>query len=166
LELEDNWFTGPPHFLGNMSSLVYVYLSRNSLFGHLNFLKTGKLTNLLEIWLDHNTIQSTLPTEIAQLTSLQSFSCVNTSLTGTIPSELGALPKLNRIWLHDNKIKGTVPTELAKLKKLEVLDVHHNELGGTMPSGVCSAINASTYAKKALQADCKEVNCTCCTKCY
>lgn len=169
LECESNYLNGAPHFLGEMSNLVYIYLRNNNIYGHLNFLKTGKLTNLFELWLDNNTIGQTIPTQVGHLVSLASFSVSNTSLTGTIPTQLGALPDLNRVWLYGNKLTGTVPTELENLTKLEILDIHNNDLKGEMPAGLCDIINASHYSKKELVADCKsksEVNCTCCTKCY
>jgi Leucine-rich repeat (LRR) protein len=169
LEIEETWLTGSPHFLADMPSLEYVYLRSNSLFGHLNFLKLGKLTNLIEVWLDHNKIESDIPTQVTHLRSLKAFSCINTTLTGPIPSELGALPHLNRIWLSNNQLTGTVPVELANLTKLEVFDIHNNEIDGEMPTGVCDRIAASTYPHKALEADCDEVTCktpACCTKCF
>ena len=149
-----------------MSSLVYIYLRNNDLYGHLNFLKTGKLTNLFSLWLDNNDIGQSIPTQVAQLVNLASLSISNTTLTGTIPTELGLLPDLNRIWLYGNKLTGTIPTELGELTLLEVLDLHNNSLKGHMPSHVCQAIKASNYSKKELVADCHKVNCSCCTKCY
>jgi hypothetical protein len=47
LEIESNYLSGAmPDVIGEMSNLVYLYLRRNELSFNLDFLKTGKLTNL------------------------------------------------------------------------------------------------------------------------
>jgi Leucine-rich repeat (LRR) protein len=149
-----------------MSELVYVYLRRNNLNTHLNFLKTGQLTNLFSLWLDDNEITRTIPTQVGRLTSLASFSIANASLTGTVPTEFGILPQLRRVWLYGNKLSGTVPEQLANLTNLEILEIHENDITGTMPREVCDNIQNSAYENKALVVDCDEVSCdNCCTKC-
>ena len=166
LEIESNFFTGALPFLNEMTELTYVYLRRNALTSHLNFLKGGRLTNLFSIWLDGNDITRTIPTQVGELTSLASISITNASLTGTIPTELAILPLINRIWLYGNELTGTVPQELANITKLEILEIQDNNIKGTMPSKVCDIIRASEYENKALVADCDEVKCDdCCTKC-
>lgn len=166
LEIESNFLTGALPFLGEMPALEYVYLRRNSLSSHLNFLKSGQLTNLFSIWLDGNDITRTIPTQVGHLTSLASMSVTNASLTGTIPTEFAILPLLNRLWLYGNELNGTVPEALENITKLEILEIQDNKLTGTMPSGICDTIRKSEYENKALVADCEEVKCNdCCTKC-
>jgi len=165
LEIESNFFTGALPFLGQMPNLEYVYLRRNNLESHLNFLK-NPLPNLFSIWLDGNDIMLTIPTQVGHLTGLASMSVTNASLTGTIPTEFAILPLLNRLWLYGNELNGTVPEQLANLTKLEILEIQDNKITGTMPSGVCEIIKGSEYENKALVADCDEVQCdNCCTQC-
>jgi Leucine-rich repeat (LRR) protein len=166
LEIESNFFTGALPFLEQMTELTYVYLRRNNLSSHLNFLKGRRLTNLFSIWLDGNDITQTIPTQIGELTTLASISITNASLTGTIPTELAILPLLNRIWLYGNDLNGTVPEALANITKLEILEIQDNNITGTMPEGVCENIRKSEYENKALVVDCDEVKCNdCCTRC-
>jgi hypothetical protein len=166
LEIESNFFTGALPFLEQMPELTYIYLRRNNLLSHLNFLKGRRLTNLFSIWLDGNDITKTIPTQIGELTTLASISITNASLTGTIPTELAILPLLNRIWLYGNDLNGTVPEALANITKLEILEIQDNNITGTMPKGVCENIRKSEYENKALVADCEEVKCNdCCTRC-
>ena len=166
LEIESNFVTGAVPFLGRMPNLAYIYLRRNNLTTHLNFLKGKKLLNLVSIWLDGNNITQTIPPQVGQLTSLESISITNASLTGTIPTELALLTDLNRIWLYGNELNGTVPAEFANITNLEILEIQDNNITGTMPKGVCSTIKKSQYEHKALVVDCKEVKCSgCCTKC-
>lgn len=52
LELESNFLSGTmPAVIGELSSLVYIYMRRNDLTFNLDFLKTGKLTDLCKyLW--------------------------------------------------------------------------------------------------------------------
>jgi len=152
-------------FLGQMPNLVYIYLRRNNLSTHLNFLK-NTLPNLFSVWLDGNDITRTIPTQVGQLTSLASLCIASASLMGTLPTELALLPILTRVWLHGNDLTGTVPPQLSNLTKLQVFEIQDNEITGTMPAGVCKTIANSDYTNKSLVADCSEVQCSdCCTKC-
>lgn len=119
------------------------------------------------MWLDHNNITGSFPTEIGKLTGLASFSLTNTTVHGTIPSEIGLLTGLRRMWLYGNNLHGEIPAELGNLPILEVAEMYGNNLEGTMPQGVCDAVAAATYDYKVLSADCGEVQCQdCCTQCY
>ena len=120
------------------------------------------------MWLDANTLEGTIPTQIGELTSLASLSLTNGTLTGTIPTQLGNLPGLRRVWLYGNDLQGTIPTQIDKLSQLEVFEVQRNALNGTMPSALCTIVGSKTYVHKSLVADCAEVTCAtpaCCTTC-
>jgi hypothetical protein len=77
------------------------------------------------------------------------------------------LTNMQKIWLSGNSITGRVPTEIGHLKKLEVLEVYDNGLQGRMPIPVCNLVVPSSNGGNltALVADCKVLNCTCCTSC-
>lgn len=166
LEIEFNALTGRLAVLEDLHKLEQVYLRHNELHDHLGFLKSGKLSNLLSVWLDGNDIVSTIPPEIQYHPELMSISIADTNLSGTIPSEIGLLSNLQRLWLYKNKLTGTVPSELENLSNLEVLKLEHNDLKGTIPSQVCKNIDHATFAKSALAADCDKVKCECCTECF
>jgi Leucine-rich repeat (LRR) protein len=150
-----------------LQDLQYIYLRSNQLSSNLDFLKTGKLTQLSSLWLDDNAISETIPTEIGHVKSLTSISIANAKLTGTIPTELGHLTNLQRLWLSNNQLSGKIPTILEKLVKLEVLNIKDNaSIKGHMPSGLCTIIEQAEYVNKELSADCDHVKCeNCCTSC-
>lgn len=118
------------------------------------------------MWLDHNNITGTFPTQIGKLTELASFSLTNTTVHGTIPTEIGLLTGLRRAWFYGNNLRGEIPAELGNLPILEVCELYGNELTGTIPQGTCDAVKAATYEYKVLSADCDEIACDCCTQCY
>lgn len=170
LEIESNYFTGPmPNAIQNMQKLTYLYVRRNNMEFNLDFIKTGKFSDMFAMWLDGNDVFGTIPTEIGLMTGLASFSLANATLTGSIPEQVGNLNQLRRLWLFNNKLTGTIPDALNNLKLLEVFEVHENSLKGKMPQGICSSVENADYEFKALTSDCvKEVTCStdCCTKCY
>jgi Leucine-rich repeat (LRR) protein len=82
-------------------------------------------------------LRGTLPTELGELTQLQSLDlhgCV--LLTGTIPSELGNLAKLKSLDISECNLHGTIPTELFRLTSLEKLNLNTNLFTGTLPSEI------------------------------
>ncbi|KAL3921736.1 MAG: hypothetical protein SGILL_002588, partial [Bacillariaceae sp.] len=155
LEIESNFLTGTmPAAVGNMDQLTYLYMRRNNMSFNLDFLKTGQLVNLFAMWLDTNSITGTIPTEIGLSTGLASLSLTNSTLTGPIPDEFGNLVELRRLWLYNNQLTGNIPDALNNLPNLEVVELHKNNFDGAMPSGVCSAIQSSSYEYKSLTSDC------------
>jgi hypothetical protein len=165
LEIEYNALTGYLNVLSKLPALEQIYLRHNALLGHLTFLKAD-MPKLLSIWLDGNSIDKKIPTEIGKLTNLRSISIADDELTGTIPSEVGLLTNLQRLWLYRNELTGSVPSELENLTNLELLKLEENDLTGAIPSKVCETFNHSSYSKSAITADCDKVSCECCTECF
>lgn len=162
LEIESNFLTGKIETIGQMANLETIYLRRNALNSKLDFLKTGILGNLTTIWLDGNDITHTIPTEVGQLSGLESFSVANAKLTGSIPSEFGLLTNLKRLWLFNNTLSGHIPSQLDQLVQLEVLKVEDTSVKGQIPTGLCAIIALSDYEHKTITADCSRVKCDCC----
>jgi hypothetical protein len=165
LEIESNFLTGALPFLGEMAELEHVYLRRNNLNAHLNFIKSPASRNIKELWLDGNPISQTIPSQIGMLTQLESFSIANAKLTGTLPSEMGNMTALRRVWLSNNGLSGSVPSELSRLSSLELLKLQDNDLTGTIPENVCSIVSSSEFEHKTIMADCDNVQCSCCNEC-
>jgi hypothetical protein len=56
------------------------------------------------------------------------------NLNGTIPNEVALLQDVSTIWLSNNKLEGTIPGgAFAELPKLTVLFLENNQLTGTVP---------------------------------
>jgi hypothetical protein len=81
-------------------------------------------------------------------------------MRGQIPHDLGLLTDLTDLNLDDNLLFGTIPSSLGALTALTSLYLNDNQLVGTMP--LCDSDQYFEY----LAADCDEVDCDCCTKCY
>ncbi|KAJ6991734.1 LOW QUALITY PROTEIN: hypothetical protein NC653_019790 [Populus alba x Populus x berolinensis] len=72
----------------------------------------GQLQSLEYLWLDYNILEGTLPSAIANCSSLVHFSANGNRLGGLIPAAIGELPKLQVVSLSENKFVGAVPTSM------------------------------------------------------
>ena len=168
LELESNYISGGvPQTIAGNPILVYLYLRRNWLSFELNeLIRPGNLPKIFALWLDSNDVSGTIPTEIGLLTDLASFSATNCTLSGPLPAELGDLQYMRRIWLYGNELVGPIPQTHDRWSDLQVFEVYDNLLTGKMPQAICDEIASSTYEFRTLSADCREVDCQCCSQCY
>ena len=99
----------------------------------------------------------------------------NFSLNGVLPSELGQLTDLQSLDLVDNDFSGNIPTELTQLTSLTLIGLYGNLLTGTVPTGFCSPPfpdwrGDGSFGSFRLLADCEdtinELQCDCCDVCY
>lgn len=65
-----------------------------------------------------NSMAGTLPTEIGQLTALDSIHAFNNQISGTLPTQMGTLSKLRILSVYRNRISGALPTQLGLLTML------------------------------------------------
>lgn len=89
---------------------------------------------LSKIELQDNSIEGTLPTEIAAVEGLNHLDVHSNRLTGPIPTEVAGLTDLTTLLLHENILTGTVPTEFAQLTLMDMAGLLENQLGGSIPS--------------------------------
>jgi Leucine-rich repeat (LRR) protein len=90
----------------------------------------GRVT---ELDLYGNNLAGPLPSEIQQLSALQTLDLRWNKLTGPIPAELGQLGALTWLNLAENQLSGPVPKELGQLGELTALYLSTNQLSGPIP---------------------------------
>ncbi|KAH9326586.1 hypothetical protein KI387_006764, partial [Taxus chinensis] len=73
----------------------------------------GKLTALINLSLDHNHLNHSLP-NLSTLTHLERLHLQNNNLSGNIPTWLSGLKKLKELDLTNNKFSGDIPRELIR----------------------------------------------------
>lgn len=81
-------------------------------------------------------LRGTLPSELGELTKLQTLDLQDCALSGTIPSELGNLANLKFLDISECNFRGTIPTELFRLTSLEKLNLSANQITGNLPSEI------------------------------
>ncbi|CDP19114.1 unnamed protein product [Coffea canephora] len=119
--------------LTNCRELEKMELSLNQFNGFLptsigNFSKTVTVFNAFG-----SHIKGTIPSEIGNISSLESINMDSNEFTGSIPSTIGKLAHLDRIYLEHNGLQGSIPAELCQLKMLGDLYLNENMLTGPIP---------------------------------
>lgn len=113
--------------------VVHILLPENNLNGSLSP-TLAEFTTLGYLNLYGNPkLVGTIPTELGNLSQLNTLSLYGTGLEGPIPAELGDLANLEILWLANNRHTGSIPKELGKLSKLRSLHLGRNQLSGEIP---------------------------------
>jgi hypothetical protein len=172
LEMGGNYyeFNPVPDEIASLPNLKQLYMEFSYLSGDLSFIELLN-PNMIEMWLDINNFDGTIPTAIGELTGLVGLSLTGCMLAGPIPTEIGQLKNLTQLWLYNNTLTGTIPTEIGGLAKLKLFQSEDNSFDGiVMPSAVCDLVTGGKLEK--LSTDCTggmdaEVQCaaTCCGCC-
>jgi Leucine-rich repeat (LRR) protein len=161
VDLLKNQLTGMiPSELGNMLSLNYLSIGRNALTGTIPT-ELGQLRLLTRVEFNENKLTGTIPPELGQLISVETLWFNNNQLTGSVPSELGQLPVVESVSFKENELTGTIPSELGGIGSLHDFQFAGNSLTGSVNEFLCTGNHTWGW----LSADCKEVDCECCTSC-
>ncbi|XP_028056705.1 receptor-like protein kinase [Camellia sinensis] len=159
LEMDYNFLTSSiPTRLANITSLSILDLSSSNLQGFLPYLPQlrelhisnnpgitidlssmfrapwGNL-EILDIGLNH--VNESIPTFIANMSSLLYFSAESCSIHGPIPPSLYNLSKLEYLILNFNYITGNLSSSISNLQTLQYLSLFQNSLQGHIPDSIC-----------------------------
>lgn len=116
--------------------------------------------NVTSVVLRMDQLTGQIPSDLALLTDLTMLDLSFNRLAATIPSSIGEfLTALKHLDLSSNELAGAIPTSLGELSALTFLRLPNNSLTGTMP--FCNRDNTRSF--RVLEADCKELECPCCT---
>lgn len=91
---------------------------------------TVENNQVTSIELPSNNLVGFIPTEIGNLTQLETLSLWGNELTGSIPSELCDCTKLSVLALDDNKLSGSIPSSLGNLTSMYNFWIENNQLEG------------------------------------
>ena len=128
-----------PAWLGDMSSLLALYVSSNELTGGIPQ-ELGNL-NLYGLGLSWNDLTvGPIPTWLTNHTNLRWLYLSGSDVTGGIPVWLGNLVNLRSVYFSRNHLAGPIPSALGRLENLEDLDLSYNwGVSGSLPSGLRQA---------------------------
>jgi gliding motility-associated-like protein len=95
------------------------------------------LTSLERLVLQGNTgLDSVLPPNFGNLTSLKHFYAYNCRFTGPFPASFWTLPNIEGIDLNDNPLDMPFPSEFGNFRKLKELHLCSTGLRGTIPQTI------------------------------
>jgi len=127
LLLNLNSFSGEiPPSLGQLHRLQILKLDYNTLQGVIPSL--ANCSNLKELWLRNNQLTGPIPIDIPH--ALEKLILSLNNLTGTIPTSLANITTLSVLDVAFNSIEGNIPNEFAKLSALQFLFMGRNKLSG------------------------------------
>jgi len=93
---------------------------------------------IIELQLDQNNLQGSIPNEICYLFSLEVLSLSNNFITGHIPRCISLLSSLSQLHLDHNKIHGDIPHTIHDLTYLESINLSHNLIQGSISNSLGS----------------------------
>ncbi|KAL1198981.1 Receptor-like protein 46 [Cardamine amara subsp. amara] len=153
-----------------ISSLVTLYVSRNSIEGKIPGDAFVNLTRLISLDMRLNNFNGSIPTELCSLKTLQRLDLSRNAIGGTlngdikelknlqelvlvgnliggaIPPEIGSLVELRVLSMSWNKFNGSIPLSVSQLTKLETFDLQSNSLSFEIPNGIGNLVNLSTLS--------------------
>ncbi|KAG6430689.1 hypothetical protein SASPL_108761 [Salvia splendens] len=123
---------GPlPEFLGNMSSLQVLRLSKNRLSGSIPASFRGSVVS--QLWLNDQAVGMSGSIEIVStMVSLTSLWLHGNHFTGRIPESIGDLVSLQDLDLNGNDLVGLIPAGLSGMEFVR-LDLNNNHFLGPVP---------------------------------
>lgn len=161
IEFNQNNLVGhlPPQ-IGDLDSLEYLRLYRNTgLEGEIPA-EIGNLKKLKTLDLNNNRFTGTIPREIGNLDSLERVNLDQSNLTGAIPAEitnclklesfraaynlldsipdLSTLPVLNDLWLSNNNFSGPFPSFFYNMPQLVSLNISGNQFDGQLSADIAN----------------------------
>ncbi|MEM1321235.1 MAG: gliding motility-associated C-terminal domain-containing protein [Bacteroidota bacterium] len=136
-------------------ALVAIYNSTNGFFWTHRWNLNDPVSNwfgvdldsegyVVEIHLNNNRLDGTIPTEIGNFSRLRYLQLDNNNLRGSIPTEIGLLSGLTILFLDDNNLSGDIPSELGNCRNLMTVFLDNNQLTGAIPQGFTTLTSLQT----------------------
>ncbi|XVF64422.1 hypothetical protein PTKIN_Ptkin09bG0168100 [Pterospermum kingtungense] len=148
-----------PSKLANLTSLSVLDLTRSNLQGHIPYLPQLKglyLGNNSDLMVDLHSIFTvpwprlesidvssthvigSIPSSIANITSLVDFIAYDCWIQGQTPASLMNLSRLEQLYLGMNNLTGEISPLISNLKSLQYLSLIQNSFSGSIPYTICS----------------------------
>ncbi|KAK7263696.1 hypothetical protein RJT34_31290 [Clitoria ternatea] len=132
-----------PSSLSNISTLKHLQLAYNPFHPGPIPSQLGNLTNLETIWLTQCNLVGPIPDSLGNLARLTNIDLSQNNLTGTIPKSFTRLRRVIQVELYQNSLSGELPSGMSNMTSLKFFDASMNELTGKLPNELCELPLAS-----------------------
>ncbi|KAL4598219.1 hypothetical protein ACB092_11G045000 [Castanea dentata] len=131
LDLRSNLLQGPLPILP--LGISFFSVSRNNLIGHIpSSICNLSLVNYLD--LSYNHLNNVIPSCLGNLSNhLIDLDLQNNNLNGTLPTKFAKGCHLRSLKLNGNQLEGPLAQSLVHCRRLEVLDFGNNKVNSTFP---------------------------------
>ncbi|KAF7120076.1 hypothetical protein RHSIM_Rhsim13G0070400 [Rhododendron simsii] len=151
-----NGLTGSiPRWLGNASSLLDLFMSRNYFQGTIPS-ELGRLLNLERFQIGTNNLSGEVPPSIYNISSLQFLGLAGNQFYGKFPQDIGfTLPNLFGLYVSHNQFTGHLPISLSNISGLRDVNFGFCHFTGTMPTnlGSLKGLEKLSVAENQLETD-------------
>ena len=131
---DNNFFGSIPDCISSLSTLNSLYLTNNNI--DQAFPALAGLPFIFALYLENNRLKGSLPSVIAQMTTLGVLSMNANQMTGSLPTALGQMTQILNLMLNENKFTDEIPTAFCQMSSLQSLYLSSNRLSGTLPGCV------------------------------
>ncbi|GJX37029.1 probable LRR receptor-like serine/threonine-protein kinase isoform X1 [Tanacetum coccineum] len=160
-----------PPYLGNITSLIYVYVLtvllslESNMFSGTIPAELGKLENLVNLTLHANYLSGELPVELNNLTNLAELRISDLSGSGSLFPNLSSLTNMKTLMLRSCNLNGAIPADyLSQMSKLKYLYLTGNSLNGTVPKWIVDGtgtervvdLSYNHFSKENVPTSCRE----------
>jgi hypothetical protein len=129
-------YDGIPTEIGLLTNLVEYDCSYTLYFGNLNGRVFSQLSNLNYLVIDGNSFNSSLPQELLDLPQLEYLYAGNSFVEGNLDF-VSQMPKIYELWIDQNPgIQGSIPATLASSATLASLSATGCSLTGSIPAEI------------------------------
>ena len=90
-------------------------------------------------------LTGTIPSQLGNLSSLQSLNLSCNRLSGSIPSAIFTIYTLKYVSFRENQLSGAFPSFIFNKSSLQHLDFSRNTLSGEIPANICSSLPFLDY---------------------
>ncbi|MDF1697511.1 MAG: M12 family metallo-peptidase [Saprospiraceae bacterium] len=94
------------------------------------------LGEIIEINLENNNLQGSIPIDLTALSNLQRLKLNNNGLTDTIPNYWDSLDQLFLLDLRQNALTGAIPFSYTTMTKINTIHLDNNSLSQEIPIGL------------------------------
>ena len=138
-----------PVQLGQLTGLISLDLSKNSLTGNLPSNELASLTKLEILNINNNNLDGEISvTSFDKIQSLLSIDIGNNAFTGNINSFIGIWENMKQLNLNNNQFTGTLNGPFSD--RIRILDISNNNIYGTISSDVATKLSNLPYLNELL----------------